>query len=377
MLDNAVKITISRPMAKGSTAAKLSGRQIMLKNVTCFQFETLRDKKAFHENIPLADLPAFFADKMTLYKQADIWYADGSHSVVFSKGRGELRLHKTKDKIRPQIAAAHDNEKDYIFKEGVDIPILRELGIFTPDFRVVKGMHSKFRQINNFIEIVDAAVKQADLPDVLRIVDFGCGNSYLTFAIYHYFTQIKQIAVDITGVDLQDDLIASCNTLAARFGYSNLRFECANIKDYQPPMPPHVVVSLHGCNTATDYAIANGIKWEAALMFVAPCCQHEINEQMKRQDLGELYAPLKYGVLKDRFAALLTDGLRANVLEMHDYKVDIAEFVGFNHSPKNILIRATKSAHDTHYKQLLRQQTEQLTTDLNINPTLQSLVSRL
>jgi len=378
MLDNATKIVISRPVAKGNPCPKLTGKKILLKNAACFQFETLRDKKAFHENIALSDLDAYFSSVMKDYKQADIWYEDGRHAVVFSNPKtGQLRVHNTKDKINPQAAAAHDDEKNYIFKEGADIPILRELGIFTPDFRVVKGMNSKFKQINNFIEIVDAAIKDADLPDDLHIIDFGCGNSYLTFAIYHYFTQIKQTRARITGIDLQADLVAACNKLAKKYDYDGLRFECANIKDFEPTRPPHMIISLHGCNTATDYAIYNGIKWDVGFLFVAPCCQHEINAQMKRNDLGELYAPLRYGVLKDRFSSLLTDGLRANVLELSDYKVDMAEFVGFNHSPKNILIRAKKSAHEAKYKQLLREQLTELVAQFNINPTLWRLAESL
>jgi len=373
MLDDSVKIIISRPLVKNNSCLKLAGKKILIKGAQYFQFETRRDKKAFHENIALADLLAYFDNKMKEYKQADIWFENGEHTIVFNN-KGILRFHKAKDKIKPQIAAPHDNEKNYIFKEGTDIPILRELGIFNKDNQIIKGMNSKFKQINNFIEIVDVAIKTVNLPDVVRIVDFGCGNSYLTFAIYHYFTKIKKIKVHITGIDLQADLIARCNKIAYEYNYKDLHFYCANIKDYAPEISPDVIISLHGCNTATDYAIHNGIKWGVELMFVAPCCQHEINAQMKRDDLGELYAPLRYGVLKDRFAALLTDGLRANILELFDYRVEIAEFVGFNHSPKNILIRATKATHDEKYKQILKEQASKLIAEFNINPTLCKLI---
>jgi len=376
MLDNAVKIIISRPLAKNNPCPKLSGKKILIKNAPHFQFETLRNNKAFHENIALAALHEYFGKKMEEYRQADIWDEDGGHTIAHSS-KGTLRFHRAKDKIPPQTAAPHDNEKNYIFKEGDNIPILCELGVFTKDFRVIKGMYSKFRQINNFIEIIDTAVKNADLPDVVRVVDFGCGNSYLTFAVYHYFTQIKKARVHITGIDRQADIIARCTELAVRYNYADLYFRCADIKDYAPETAPDIIISLHGCNTATDYAIYNGIKWGVGFMFVAPCCQQEINAQMKRSDLGELYAPLRYGVLKDRFSSLLTDGLRANMLEIFDYATDMAEFVGFNHSPKNILIKAVKSAHDAKYKQLLMEQTKRLIADFNINPTLCELLSQL
>ncbi|MCL2099082.1 MAG: SAM-dependent methyltransferase [Oscillospiraceae bacterium] len=376
MLCNAVKITISRPLEKNNPNDKLSGRKILIKNKPCFQFESRRDKKAFHENIALSALPEYFNGKMTAYKQADIWYENGEHKTIYNN-KGILHPHKTKDGSRPRTAAAHDNEKNYILKQGENIPILCELGVFNKDFRVIKGMNSKFKQINNFIELIDDTVKHAALPEPVRIVDFGCGNSYLTFMVHYYFTQIKKIPVHITGVDLQPGIITRCTELAEKYNYTGLYFKCADIKEYTPEIFPDMIISLHGCNTATDYAIYNGIKWGAEFMFIAPCCQQEINAQLKRADMGELYAPLKYGVLKDRFSSVLTDGLRANILEIFDYKTDMAEFVGFNHSPKNILIKAVKSAHDKKYKQNLKDKTAKLIADFNINPTLCELIDSI
>lgn len=375
MLGNAVKIIFSRPLAKTNPCPKLAGRKILLKNAPHFQFEARRDNRAFHENISLDVLAQYFEGKMAEYKQADIWRENGEHFVVFG-GKNGLRVHKTKGVGQITAAQAHDNEKKYILKEGENIPFLRELGVFNQDFRVIKGMYSKFRQINNFVELIDTAVRQADLPEVLRVADIGCGNSYLTFALHYYFSKIRKMPAEITGIDRQADIIGRCAALAQKYGYDaeGLSFQNIDIEDYVPKTPPNVVVSLHGCNTATDFAVYKGIKWDAALIFVAPCCQHEINAQIKRDNLGELYAPLRYGVLKDRFCALLTDGLRANILEIFDYKVDMAEFVGFNHSPKNILIRATKSAHDAKYKQILAERADKLIADFNINPTLRRLL---
>ncbi|MDR2570040.1 MAG: SAM-dependent methyltransferase [Oscillospiraceae bacterium] len=375
MLGNAVKIVISKPLNKDNKRPKISGRRILIKNTQYFQFEVLRDNKAFHENIPIPDLLAYFNAKMRQYKQADIWNENGEHSVIFSD-KGELRPHKTKNRNSSQVTIeSHDRNKNYILKEGEDIPILCELGVFNTNNNVIKGMHSKFKQVNKFVQIIDTSLKDTKTTGSLNIVDFGCGSSHLTFVVYHYFTQIKKIPVNITGVDLQTELITKCNELAAKYDYKNLSFVCSDIKAYSPALgsTPDMIISLHGCNTATDYAISKGIKWGVEYMFIAPCCQHEINTQMKRDDLGEIYAPLRYGVLKDRFASLLTDGLRANIIEMHDYKVDIVEFVGFNHSPKNILIRAVKSAHRPEYKQKLKQQTSKLIEDFNINPTLMEL----
>jgi len=368
------KIIFSSPFDKNDV--KIAGRRIKIKEKDYIQFEHIKNNKAFHENIPAEDLKDFFGEKILKYKQADMFFSD-SHYMAFNKN-GEITFHKIKEKTREHTEVYdHNRRKNYIINEGDNIPILCELGIFNKDFQIIKGMYSKFKQINNFVEIIDAAFKQAKLPDIMRIVDFGCGNSYLTFVVHYYFTQIKKIPVHITGVDRQTDIITHCRELAGMYGYNDLYFQCADIKDYSPEIVPNMIISLHGCNTATDYAIYNGIKWGVEFIFVAPCCQQEINEQMKRDNMGELYAPLKYGVLKDRFSALLTDGLRANMLEIFDYKTEVAEFVGFNHSPKNILIKAVKSSHDIKYKQLLKEQTDKLIADFNINPKLCELINSM
>jgi len=381
------KIIFSSPLNKNEKFTKLSGRKIKIKEKDYIQFEGFYNNKAFHENILIENLREFFGEKILLYKQADI-YLNDSHYMAFNKN-GEISFHKTKNKTERATARVaptndHNRSKNYIINEGDNIPILIELGIFNKDFRVIKGMYNKFKQINNFVEIIDATFKNTphippfrgddESGEVMRILDFGCGNSYLTFVIYYYFTQIKKIPVNITGIDIQQDIINHCLELAEMYNYTDLYFKCSDIKDYEPEFKPDMIISLHGCNTATDYAIYNGIKWGVEYIFVAPCCQKEINKQMKRDDLRELYAPLRYGVLKDRFSSLITDGLRANMLEIFDYKTDVAEFVGFNHSPKNILIKAVKSKHETKYKQLLKDQSDKFIADFNIDPTLYKLL---
>ncbi|MCL2096747.1 MAG: SAM-dependent methyltransferase [Oscillospiraceae bacterium] len=372
---NIQKIIFSSPLDKTEKFAKLAGRRIKIKDGEYIQFEGFYNNKAFHENIAVDSLVNFFGAAILKYKRADIFLSD-SHYMAFNKNN-KISYHKTKEKIENKSMLNHNRNKNYIINEGDNIPILCELGIFNKDFQVIKGMYSKFKQINNFIEIIDSGVKDSDFTnkDIIKIIDFGCGNSYLTFALYYYFVNIKKFRAEITGIDLQEDIIKRCTKLAEKYNYANLFFERGDIKNYKPEINPDIIISLHGCNTATDYAIYNGIKWGVGLMFVAPCCQHEINAQIKRDALGDLYAPLRYGVLKDRFASVLTDGLRANILELFDYKTDIAEFVGFNHSPKNLLIKAVKSSHHEKYKNLLREQINKFISDFNINPTLWELIN--
>ena len=362
------KIIFSLPLDKNERFAKLTGRRIKIKDTEHIQFEGICNNKAYHENIPLDNLRVFFERTILKYKRADI-FTEEAHYMAFNKN-GDITFHKTKQRAQPQKTREHNRDKNHIINEGDNIPILCELGIFNKDFKIIKGMYSKFKQVNNFIEIIDSEFKDIKLPEVMRVVDFGCGNSYLTFVIYYYFTKIKKIRAHVTGIDKQADIIERCRELAVKYDYGGLYFECCDIKDYSPPLPPNMVVSLHGCDTATDYAIYKGIEWGSGFMFVAPCCQKEVNAQLRKNGLGSLYAPLRYGVLKDRFSSIITDGLRANILEIFDYKVDIAEFVGFNHSPKNLLIKAVKSAHRAEYKELLANQIKKLITDFGVDQTL-------
>lgn len=376
--ENITKIVFSKPADKQSGIKKVSGRIINAKNKVKYQYEYILNNKAFHENINSNDNKEYILKKLNDYRQADIWCENERHYIVYSGA--EIKIYKTKNSGAVKVSAqAHDKEKNFIIREEDKIPIFIELGIFTHDYKLKSGMNGKFRQINRFCELVDDIVKKRyDFGKELNIIDFGCGKSYLTFVLYYYFNVIKKLNANFTGVDLKSDVIEYCNKLAADYEYDGLTFVSGDIKDYQLPprtrsmdSPVDIVVSLHGCDTATDYAIYNGIKWNADLMFIAPCCQHEANETVQSEILSEMF---KYGVLKERFSSLLTDSVRCSLLEASGYKVDLIEFVGFSHTPKNLLIRAAKASRNKGYNEKILAKVEKNLADFSISHKLYELL---
>ncbi len=237
-------------------------------------------------------------------------------------------------------ALSHNRKKHYLLEEGIPVPFLVQLGVMTPDGRVVKARYDKFRQINRYLEFVEDILPSLPRGREISIIDFGCGKSYLTFALYYYLHEKQGYDVHITGLDLKEDVIAECGRLAKSFGYDKLEFLHGDIADYTGTDEVDMVVTLHACDTATDYALYKAIKWNAKVIFCVPCCQHELNKQI---DDSSRMSIMKYGLIKERVSALYTDALRANMLEAQGYKTQILEFIDMEHTPKNILIRAVKT----------------------------------
>ena len=370
---DAQSIIFSPPVEK--TGAKLTGRRIKIKNQDYMQFEQVNNNQAFHENILIADLPDYFAGTIRRYKQANIFLAD-AHYIAFNKG-GEVKFHRGKGSGAPRAAGGHDRRKNYIINEGDNIPALVELGVFTKDFKVAGSMRSKFRQINRFVELFDDLSGRID--DIYKkygkvsVVDFGCGKSYLTFILYYYFVNVRKIPEDrleITGVDLKKSVIDACGELACKYNYKSLKFEAGDIKNYRPGRAVNIVASLHGCDLATDYALYNAVKWRADIIFAAPCCEHELNAQI---NTGALRGILKYGAARERFSALLTNGIRCNLLELNNYKTELIEFVDISHSPKNLLIRAVNINNCANRAEIERE-LEQTIEKFGVSQTLYNLL---
>lgn len=342
------KIVLSNIKDRACIYRKVVITKILLKNHIMYQIERFTQKQAFHENIETDNLiNCIFEMFPVVYGQMNIFMEDEQVDYkVAKKGKLLCNRHKIvegKNTKRIQVEGmaigTNNRKKNYILKEGMIIPPLVDLGIFTKDGKIVRSMYDKYRQINRFLEMVEDVVK--DYPNKnMNIIDFGCGKSYLTFILYYYLTEIKGCFVHITGLDLKENVINQCNETAIKYGYENLHFEVGDINGYQIKEPVDMVVTLHACDTATDYALYNAIRWDASIILSVPCCQKEINAQIHNDTFSIL---TKYGIVKERMSALMTDAIRGNALIYSGYKTQLLEFVDYGSSPKNILIRAVRS----------------------------------
>ena len=338
------KLILSKPAEKASLYKKT---EIHLKKEG-YQIAKYTEKQVFHENIKATELGSSIEKlcEESGYRQINGFSASWEHIVLISK-KGECN-YKRKKRIcegagncAPASKAEkdHNRSKNYLISEGQQAPPLVDMGIFTKDGKVVRSMYDKFRQINRFLEILDDEIASKK-RERLNIIDFGCGKSYLTFVVYYYLTEIRKVDAHIIGLDLKADVIAKCNAAAKKYGYKNLSFEMGDINGYQAPFDVDMVLTLHACDTATDYALYNAIQWNAEMIFSVPCCQHELNAKVKSDDLSILTG--RYGIIKERFSALATDAIRGNLLEYAGYKTQLLEFIDLEHTPKNILIRAVR-----------------------------------
>ena len=233
----------------------------------------------------------------------------------------------------------HNRTKKYILPEGTVVPFLKDLGVMTAEGKIVRTKYDKYRQINRFLEFIEDILPHLPQNREITILDFGCGKSYLTFAMYYYLKKLKGYDIRIIGLDLKKDVIKNCSRLAVKYGYDKLNFYEGSIEEFEGVTQVDMVVTLHACDTATDYAMYKALRWGASVILSVPCCQHELNRQIANK---ELYPIMDYGILKERMAALLTDGIRAKLLENAGYETQILEFIDMEHTPKNLLIRAVK-----------------------------------
>ena len=340
-LPQLVKAVFSQPM-EGAEYARVTIRPVKIGRDTAFQAEGIRDNKAFHFNFDSGALLRFAANTLDgRYRQILLMQSEGAAQYVLRRD-GNFKKSGKSSVPRPggDAALAHNREKRYLLAEGENIPALVDLGVFTPDMRIVKAKYDKYRQINRFVELIDDSFSKLE-PGKLTVMDFGCGKSYLTFILYYYFAVKRGFDVDMIGYDLKADVVERCNAVAAKYGYSSLRFEVADVsRDKLADRQIDLLVTLHACDTATDYALDYAVRHGAKYIFSVPCCQHEINSSIRKG--GDLDILLKHGILKERLSALLTDAIRADVLEDLGYAVDLIEFIDFEHSPKNLMIRAER-----------------------------------
>ncbi len=342
MLESA---TISNPVKKGEVF-KIKVKGILQKGEVYYQLSKYIDTKITHENCSKDIIIKRIIELMSEgFKQCNI-VADNYLTVLMNK-RGEFKLTGIKPNLNASVCKGeHNRDKNYILTDGELIPWMYKLGLMDKEGKVVSHKQKKFRQINRFLEFLKDV--EDNIPDNSVIIDMGCGKSYLTFAMYHYFNEINHKNIHIMGFDLKKDVVNYCNSLTEQFGFKGLKFyaeDIANIDNVDGKIA--MIITLHACDTATDIALYHGIRWGCKVIMSVPCCQHEINNQISNENMDII---LKHGILKERFSAVMTDAVRARILEIKGYKTSVMEFIDMEHTPKNIMIRAVKSGKENPKK---------------------------
>ncbi len=340
------RILLSNPVDP-ARCSRIRLRPLLQKGALVFQAEEQCKNQAFHRNLSRPEAASYLEEKLTdSFRQAQVESRLGQAVVLVSRrGRMTVKVkQRTKGKAEGPDAIVpasrlleHNRRKRYILEEGIPVPFLVDLGVMTAEGRVLRSRYDKYRQINRFLEFVEDVLPELPHGREVRIIDFGCGKSYLTFAVYYYLKMLKEYPVRITGLDLKEDVIAECSRLADRCGYEGLEFQWGDIASYEGADQVDMVITLHACDTATDYALEKAVRWGARVILSVPCCQHELNRQIN----APLLAPaLGYGLVRERMAALFTDAIRGRILEYLGYRTQLLEFIDLEHTPKNILIRA-------------------------------------
>ena len=327
---------------------KVRIRPVSLRGKLLFQAEELVGTQAFHKNLLPEEVCGYVTGLLSGgLRNGEVISGLGSAVVLVSKkGAVTVKIKRAacpkqeenrEDGPAADVVLAHNRKKRYVLEEGKPVEFLVDLGVMTREGKIVRTRYDKFRQINRFLEFIEDILPNLDPGRETTIIDFGCGKSYLTFAMYYYLKELKGYDIRIIGLDLKEDVIAHCNELKDKYGYGKLSFLVGDIASYTDVDAVDMVVTLHACDTATDYALAKAVQWGAKVILSVPCCQHEANRMME----NELLQPvLQYGILKERMAAIMTDAVRANLLTAKGYDTQILEFIDMEHTPKNLLIRA-------------------------------------
>ena len=338
-----VRILISNARST-DTPGKLQVRPVPVKGEIQYQVTSIQGTKAIHANYEKEALISYLTEQMERnFRQMQLEGRNVQGRVLVSKkGKMDIKAREIKGKGKEDFAPmlSHNRTKKYLLKEGVPVPWLIDLGVMTPEGKIKNSRYDKFKQLNRYLEFIQDILPKLPKGREIRIIDFGCGKSYLTFAMYYYLRELKHYDIQVTGLDLKADVIEKCQRLADQYGYDRLKFQQGDVASYEGADQVDMVVTLHACDTDTDFALAKAVKWGASVILSVPCCQHELNRQVENETLAPI---LEYGILKERFAALLTDGLRAQMLKSAGYDTQILEFISMEHTPKNLLIRAVKN----------------------------------
>ena len=376
LLEREVGVSLHRILISGQRTgdgpSKVRIRPVQLRGELYFQCQETRGTKEFHKNLKKEELIRRVLAWMEHdFRQLQLESDNGMGTVLVSKkGKVTVKWKACMNGTGQTLESlAHNRKKRYLLEEGIPVAFLCDLGVMTQEGKIVHAKYDKFRQINRFLEFIDDILPKLPKDREITILDFGCGKSYLTFAMYYYFRELKKRDVRIIGLDLKDDVIRTCNGLAVKYGYDKLKFYQGDIATYTGESKVDMVVTLHACDTATDFALAKAVAWDAEVILSVPCCQHELNRQIRCDKMAPV---MDYGILKERMAALLTDGLRAKLLENAGYETQILEFIDMEHTPKNLLIRAVKKQQA---KQGLPEELKECMEFFHVHPTLASLLT--
>ena len=368
--DKLIDMVISGQKNKSEDkAVKVRIRPVILKNEIEYQVSEFVGRKVLHSNHSAADVKKKIIDYMTEdFKQAQINMTDAAATILSSKSKTLTCKYKKAGQLKVQRDLSHNRTKKYIIQEGKPVAFMIDLGVMGQDGKIIRTRYDKFRQINRFLEYIEDILPKLDKERELTIIDFGCGKSYLTFAMYYYLKELKGYNIRIIGLDLKADVIEHCNELRTRYGYDKLDFYVGDIATYKDVDKVDMVVTLHACDTATDSALAKAVKWGAEVILSVPCCQHEANRTIKSDILSPV---MDYGILKERMAAIVTDAARAKLLTANGYDTQILEFIDMEHTPKNLLIRAVKSSKEDISA---REKTKDMLEALNLELTIDKLI---
>ena len=334
--DRIRKLVFSDRTDKSFPYEKICVRPFLKGGKPCFQLEQFKGAQVFHANLSFTDLLQWI-DTVGAAQYRQLLLCAAGTDIQYTIKGSHIRRKAHENKLAAPQTQTHNRQKQYLLREGENIPALVDLGVFTKDFKIVKSKYDKYKQINRFLELIDDAFQKSGRKEI-TILDFGCGKSYLTFIVYYYFTVLRGMQATVLGFDLKADVVANCNEIAQRYGYDNLKFYVNDVTtDRLFHDKVDMILTLHACDTATDYALLHAITHHIPYIFSVPCCQHEINAQI--QSGGDFDLLLKDGLFKERFSALLTDAVRTEVLRRCGYRVDVLEFVDFAHSPKNLMLR--------------------------------------
>lgn len=361
-----INATISQPKLKANDIKRIRLKPLKLRGEMFIQFEFQFERILTHENIPFDQLANKLTKELEQFRQIHGEFKDEKIHIQLSK-KLKVMWKTTNELSSKTLDLSHNRKKEYLLDPDKTYPFLVGIGVQTPEGRVKNHYFDKFRQINRFLEFIDDSLAHLPQDETIRILDFGSGKSYLTFALYHYLRVEKGLNIQVTGLDLKKEVIEDCNAIAQDLGYEHLEFLVGDINDYNEKMKVHMVVTLHACDIATDMALARAVKWEADVILSVPCCQHELASQL---DAPELNIMLKHGLIKERFAALATDSIRAELLSFVGYDAQLLEFIDMEHTAKNVLIRAYRTGKQPTTEQILAY--KQFRYLLNAKPYLES-----